>query len=98
MLEGELEFMVGDGTVSAPAGSFVYAPRGIAHTYRNAGTIPARYVVMIQPAGLEKFFEEVSDPAEDPSAPPPVHGQEVIERIMAAAPKYGLEILPPPGQ
>ena len=98
VLEGELEFMVADGTVSAPAGSFVYAPRGIPHTYRNVGTTPSRYVVMIQPAGLEKFFEEVSEPAEDPSAPPPVHGQEVIEKIMAAAPKYGMEILPPPEQ
>ena len=98
VLEGELELMVADGTVGAPAGSFVHAPRGIAHTYRNVGKIPARYVVMIQPAGLEKFFEEVSEPAENPSAPPPAHGQEVVERTMPAAPRYGLEILPPPGQ
>ncbi len=96
MLEGELEFMVGDGTVRAPAGSFVHAPKGVPHTYKNVGTTPARYVVTIRPAGLEAFFFEVSEPAEDPWAPPPDHGQEVIERIMAVAPKYGLEILPPP--
>lgn len=98
VLEGELEFTVGDGTVRASAGSFVHAPRDIPHTYRNVGTTPARYVVVIRPAGLEKFFEEVSEPAEDPSAPPPHHGQEVIEKILAAAPKYGMEILPPPEQ
>ena len=95
VLEGELEVVLGDEIVRAPAGSFVYAPRGVPHTYRNVGTTPARYVATIRPAGLERFFFEVSEPAEDPSAPPD-HGQEVIEKIMAAAPKYGLEILPPP--
>ena len=98
VLEGELEFMVGDGTVRAPAGSFVHAPRGIPHTYKNVGTTPSKYVAMIQPAGLEKFFEEVSEPVEDPSAPPPDHGQEVIQKILATAPKYGLKMLPPPEQ
>ena len=98
VLEGELEFMVGNGTVRAPAGSLVHAPKGVAHAYRNVGTTPARYVAMIRPAGLEKFFEEVSEPAEDPSAPPPVHGQKVIEKILAVAPRYGLRMLPSPGQ
>ncbi len=97
-LLGEFEFMVGDGTVRAPAGTFVHAPKGIPHTYKNVGTTPGRYVTMIRPAGFEEFFFEVSEPAEDPSAPPPDPDQEVIERIMAAAPKYGLEILPPPEQ
>ena len=98
VLEGEFEFLVGEETVRAPAGSFVHAPKGIAHTYKNVGTTPGRYVATIRPAGLEEFFLEVSDPAEDPSAPPPTHGEEVIERILAVAPKYGLEILPPPEQ
>jgi quercetin dioxygenase-like cupin family protein len=35
VLEGELEFMVGGGTVRAPAGSFVHAPRGIPHTTKT---------------------------------------------------------------
>lgn len=98
VLEGELEFMVGDGTIRAPAGSFVHAPRGIPHTYKNVGAAPSRYVAMIQPAGLEKFFEEVSEPAEDPSAPPPDHGQEVVAKILMTAPRYGLTMLPPPEQ
>ena len=98
VLEGEFEFLVGEETMRAPAGSFVHAPKDIAHTYKNVGTTPGRYVATIRPAGLEEFFLEVSDPAEDPSAPPPTHGEEVIERILAVAPKYGLEILPPPEQ
>jgi hypothetical protein len=48
------------------------------------------------PAGLEKFFEEVGEEATNRSSPPPF-GQEEIERLLAAAPKYGIEI-PPPGK
>ncbi len=98
VLEGELEFMVGDGTVRAPAGSLVHVPKGVPHTYKNAGETPARYVTTIRPAGFEGFFFEVGERAQDPAAPPPDHGQEVIGRIMEADPKYGIEILPPPGQ
>jgi hypothetical protein len=43
------------------------------------------------PAGIEKFFEEVSVPALDRSSPPPGE-QEDLDRIMASAPKYGVEI------
>ncbi len=67
MLEGELESTVGSGTVRPPAGSFVHAPKGTPHACENVGTTPARYVEMIRPAGLERFFMEASEPAEDPS-------------------------------
>lgn len=95
VLEGDLEFMVGDRTVPVTAGSIVYGPRGILHTYKNVGTEPSRMLVTITPAGFEKFFEEVGEPATDPSSPPPF-GQEEIERLLATAPKYGMEIPPPP--
>jgi hypothetical protein len=47
------------------------------------------------PAGLEKFFEEVGKPGTDASSPSPF-GEEDVERLLAAAPKYGVEIPPPP--
>jgi len=47
------------------------------------------------PAGLEKFFEEVGKPGSDVSSPPPFE-EEDIEELLAVAPKYGVEILPPP--
>jgi hypothetical protein len=47
------------------------------------------------PAGLEGFFEEVGKPGSDVSSPPPFEGED-IERLLAVAPKYGVEILPPP--
>jgi quercetin dioxygenase-like cupin family protein len=99
VLEGELEFMVEGETIKAGAGSFLYVPRGTLHTYRNVGTGPARYLGMVTPAGLEKFFEEVGVPTatSGKSSPPPFE-QEDVDRLLAVAPKYGLEILSPPSE
>lgn len=98
VLEGEFEFLAGEETVRASAGSFVYAPKGIAHTYKNVGDTPGKFLVTITPAGFEKFFEEVGQPAADKDSPAPPPDLADIEKVMNTAPKYGLEIPPPPAQ
>ena len=95
VLEGELEVQVDENIFRAEAGSFVHLPKGIVHTYENVGTEPARFLTLMVPAGLEKFFEEVGKPGSDASSPPPFE-QEDIDELLAVAPKYGVEILPPP--
>ena len=94
VLEGELEFLVDDRTIPATAGSVAYGPRNILHAFKNVGTTPSRMLVFVAPAGLEKFFEEVGELASDLSSPPPF-GPPEIERLLAAAPKYGQEIPAP---
>jgi len=96
VLEGELEFMVEGETVKGESESILYVPRGTLHTYTNVGTGPARYLGMVTPVGLEKFFEEVSVPAANGTYSPPPFEQEDLDRLLAVAPKYGLEIPPPP--
>jgi quercetin dioxygenase-like cupin family protein len=97
VLEGELEFLVGERTIRASAESVIYGPRNVPHTFKNVGTTPATMLAFVTPAGIEEFFEEVGEEATERSSPPPF-GQEEIERILATAPKYGQEILPPPTQ
>jgi quercetin dioxygenase-like cupin family protein len=97
VIEGELEIMVGEDTFEASAGSFVHLPRGVIHTYKNVGAAPARFLSLMVPAGLEKFFEEVGKPGTEASSPPPF-GEEDVERLLAVAPKYGVEISSPPEQ
>jgi len=92
VLEGELEFRVSDRTLLATAGSVIYGPRGILHTFKNVGTTPSRILVLVTPAGLEKMFEELGEPVTDPSSPP--EGPPDIERLMAVNRKYGVEIPP----
>jgi mannose-6-phosphate isomerase-like protein (cupin superfamily) len=95
VLDGELEFMVEDHLTKVSAGYFLYVGRGTWHTYKNVGTRPARHLEMITPAGIERFFEEVSVPALDTSSPPPFD-KEDLDKILSIAPKYGLEIRPIP--
>ena len=95
LLEGTLTVEVGGKTITASSGDFVYLPRGIAHSFRNTGEVPAKALVLTAPAGLEGFFTDVFEPALERSAVPPAIGKEMIARAIAAGPKYGLELLPP---
>lgn len=94
VLEGEHEILIGERTVRAGAGSVVYGPRNIPHSYKNVGATPGRILGFVAPAGLERFFEEVGEDSSVASSPPPF-GHKEVQRLLAAAPKYGIEILPP---
>jgi mannose-6-phosphate isomerase-like protein (cupin superfamily) len=47
VLEGTLCVRVGEQVVDARAGSAVFVPRGIAHTYWNPGLEPVRYLLVM---------------------------------------------------
>ena len=87
VLEGQLEFRVGDRIISAPAGSFLFAPRGIPHTFRNAGTAPSKVLTIISPGGLEKFFQERAALIKEIPTTDPVYP----DRYRVLTEKYGLE-------
>jgi len=88
VLEGDYEFMIGGKTILARPGTTLFAPRGIAHTYRYVGKAPGKLMVVLTPSGFEKFFEEVG--ALSPQQ------QQDIPRVLEIAKQFGLEILPPP--
>jgi uncharacterized RmlC-like cupin family protein len=83
VLNGEFEFMSGGRQFRAGAGSFVYLPRGELHLHRAlAGA--AKALVLVTPAGVEKFITEAGNAAADPSAVPPVLDMPAIERILSS--------------
>ncbi len=93
VVEGEMTFYVGDERVKAGPGAFVYGPRGVPHGFEVEGDAPARMLLQNYPAGFEAFPVEVGEPAEElvlPPAEPPD-----MERLMAIAAKYDIEILGP---
>jgi quercetin dioxygenase-like cupin family protein len=97
VIEGELTFAVGDDVIPAPAGSFVYGPRGIPHTFLVTSAAPARFLLVTEPAGFEGFMRALAVPAEELAPPPPPDGPPDMERVIAVAAEYGIEILGPPG-
>jgi mannose-6-phosphate isomerase-like protein (cupin superfamily) len=54
ILEGELTFVLGDGEVAAPAGTFVLVPPGVEHGFRNDGVEPVRILNIHAPAGFDR--------------------------------------------
>lgn|GEM_PF-353210 len=51
VVDGELEFRLGDGTVRVPAGSCAGAPPLLVHGFRNPGTAAARLLNVHAPGG-----------------------------------------------
>jgi quercetin dioxygenase-like cupin family protein len=69
VLEGEMTFRIGEETIKARPGSFVFGPKDVPHTY-TVDSGPARLLFLLSPAGFEGFVEAISKPAKSPTLPP----------------------------
>jgi quercetin dioxygenase-like cupin family protein len=95
VLEGEVEFMVGDRTLRATPGSVVYGARGVPHAFRNVGAKTSRMMMLVTPPNFASFVRAAGQPATDPTSPPPM-GPPEIEKLLAACREHGIEVLGPP--
>jgi quercetin dioxygenase-like cupin family protein len=93
VIQGQVTFFLdGQEPVETSAGSYAYVPAGLPHAFR----------VTSDTAGLlnhttpqhEQFFLAVADPAPRFELPP--EGPPDMERVGAAAQRFGVEILGPP--
>jgi quercetin dioxygenase-like cupin family protein len=94
--EGELTFWVGGEVIAAPAGSFVYGPRDIPHTF-DVTSETARFLLVTQPGDFEGFMRAAGEPAASLTIPPPPSEPPDLDALAALAAEYGIEILGPPG-
>jgi quercetin dioxygenase-like cupin family protein len=81
VLEGQVEFVVADTTTIVEPGGVIYAPRGVAHSFRAVSAMPSRMLVHIAPAGMETMLEELSQLPDGP----PDFGQ-----VAAICTRYGI--------
>jgi len=100
ILDGVLTFQLGDRRIEAPAGSYIFVPKGLAHAWWNAGDVSARFLVIESPGGVEKCFEEVSQEARARGLPGRgLDEDQLMPLLKPYWDKYGLErIGPPPGR
>jgi mannose-6-phosphate isomerase-like protein (cupin superfamily) len=99
ILEGQATYFAGDKVIHTEAGSYVYLPRDVPHSFLVGGSSPVRLLQWTYPAGVEKFFIELGIPTSDLILPPPASPEMLktgIERLLELAPKYQLEIVGPP--
>ncbi len=85
VLEGRVGALLGGEVVYGEPGDLIFKPRGQWHTFWNAGDEPARILEIISPAGFERFFAEMTDPANAAGPPDPA-------AMAAGAAHYGVEL------
>ncbi|WP_400190519.1 cupin domain-containing protein [Hymenobacter sp. B81] len=94
VLDGRVQFAVGDEVVTGEAGQAVFAPRNVAHHFTIL-TPQARMLTLITPGEFANYFLEFSSPIAEaptqlqaPQGPPPA---EVLAALLARTAGYGVE-------
>jgi quercetin dioxygenase-like cupin family protein len=96
VLEGEVHLMVGEEIIKAPAGSVVFAPRGIPHTFRIKSPV-ARMMTICTPGGFEEFFRTMGRPATSFELPESVQpfSEAEIGKMIALTKSLQVDLIRP---
>jgi quercetin dioxygenase-like cupin family protein len=95
ILEGDATFEVGDETIEANTGDYVFGPRGIPHRY-TVGDRGCRMLFIMVPGGMEDVVRATSEPAPEHTLPPMPEEEpsaEEMERVKAIIKEHGYELL-----
>ena len=89
ILEGELTFQLEDDVFTRRAGELAFAPRGGAHTYANLSGAPPRALLVITPAGFERYFARMA--AERQGIEPPEWARQPVPEVTTVGPPIDKE-------
>jgi len=95
VLSGEVTVTANGTVTKAGPGAFINLPVGSVHSFKNMTTRPAEMLITVVPSGFEKFLEEFGTVLTDPASGPVPPSDAEIARLLAAAPKYGIEMRVP---
>jgi hypothetical protein len=95
ILTGEIIYTVGDKTIHANAGDYVYLPKNIPHTFKLVSNT-AETLLVITPGGFEDMFVQCSRPASAVELPPlgETPPKEFFQKIKLVSEALGSTILP----
>jgi mannose-6-phosphate isomerase-like protein (cupin superfamily) len=94
VVDGELTAVIDGRPRRMTAGESAFLPRGVPHQLMNTSGTPSRYILIGSPALFDRFLAEAGRarrPGETVVEPPTA---EEVERLRAAAPKFGITLLP----
>src|ERR687894_348436 len=97
ILEGEMTFYVGDQTIKAQPGSFLFGPKDVPHAF-TVDSGPARLLFVLSPAGFEGLVRDMGEPARSLTVPPQPEeeaDEAEMERMDAIGARYGAETVGP---
>lgn len=95
VLSGEIRLQYGDKVAEGVAGSLVYTPRGVGHSF-HVDSDDARILLLLGPAGVEGFFREMASPTRTLTLPPANEPVPDQEKLVEAMRRYGSTLLGPP--
>ena len=82
-----MAFTVGDQSLVASAGTTVFLPRNLPHSWKVVGDFPVKTLLQVFPAGAEVMWQELSAL---PTDGPPDMGQ-----VVEICARFGVIFLPP---
>ena len=88
ILDGSATFEVGDLTIEAGVGDYLYGPRDIPHRY-TVGPDGCRMLFILLPGGFEKMVTEMSEPAGSRTLPPAPESEPSDEEMQAMMAEVG---------
>jgi mannose-6-phosphate isomerase-like protein (cupin superfamily) len=91
VLSGDFIFKAGGEEHHMATGASIWLPRGIPHVWANTSTVEAKLILICQPGGFEKFFEEIGKESDTP-----LDAETAMKKMKATMAMYGIEMLGPP--
>ncbi len=86
VLEGRAEFLKDGAWAEVPVGTAVYTPRGVVHTFRNAGQTLLKMLLCTAPSGFETFFARCEQELSKPGPPN-------MPRVIQIAAEHGIHFV-----
>lgn len=90
LLDGEINYSVGNEVFKARKGDWMFLPRNILHSFQ-VKTDQAEVLIHLSPGGFEEYFREMSEPAKAFAVPPRPQGPPDVKRIVETASRYGIK-------
>jgi mannose-6-phosphate isomerase-like protein (cupin superfamily) len=90
VVTGDFLFKAGGESHQLPTGASIWLPRGIPHIWANTSNVDGKLILVCQPGGFEKFFEEMGAAMADANS---ATAEAKMKAVMA---NHGMELLGPP--
>jgi quercetin dioxygenase-like cupin family protein len=89
LLDGEVDYYVGDEVLRAKKGDWVFLPKNIQHSFK-VQTETADTLILFNPGGFENYFIEVASRAKELGLPPIPKDPPDSKKLLEVAARYGL--------
>jgi quercetin dioxygenase-like cupin family protein len=84
VLDGNVEFRLGERSIKASEGAVIFVPKGSSHNVSNLGPGPARILAIQSPPGFEGYWREMAEL-------PWVEGKPDPKAVLSLQARYKLD-------